>query len=70
MKRGCEQHNHCNHPAVKNCSRCRIGLCSAHLVECLDCKKVFCRECAREHPCQKTSQRQLAPQRGWESQSR
>ena len=45
----CEQTNTCPHPAVKECSRCRIGLCSAHIAECEDCQQVFCRECAREH---------------------
>lgn len=45
----CEQLNPCPHPAVKECSRCRIGLCSAHLNECDHCQQVFCRECSQEH---------------------
>jgi predicted sulfurtransferase len=53
MTTACEQLNHCNHPAVKDCILCRIGLCSAHIVECVDCHRVFCRECRREHRCRR-----------------
>jgi len=45
----CEQTNTCPHPAIGECVRCRIGLCSVHIVQCEDCNQVFCRECAREH---------------------
>lgn len=45
----CEQNENCNHPAIAECASCGIGLCSAHIVECSDCRQVFCSECATGH---------------------
>jgi len=39
----------CSHPAVVDCSACRIGLSSAHIVECEECEKVLCGDCIIEH---------------------
>lgn len=39
----------CPHPAIANCSNCRIELCVDHVFECEKCEQFFCADCLPEH---------------------
>jgi predicted sulfurtransferase len=50
----------CPHPAIVHCSDCRVGLCSAHILECEVCEHFICSDCQPEHERQhKLAERQL-----------
>lgn len=41
--------NHCPHPPIVHCEECRVGICSAHIVECEICEYFVCQDCSAEH---------------------
>jgi len=39
----------CPHPPIVHCVECRIGICSAHIIECEVCEYFVCADCVVEH---------------------